>query len=130
MLRVVPLLGAFTGLTVVTNSPKAVLGLAGMNIRTISTGGLLLDRSIAFVGTYAEQVIRSVNADVMLFSCRGVTEDGWLCDSSLDETSIRRAMLARSKLRCLLCDSRKFGEKFAFNICRTDEVDVIITEKT
>ena len=41
-MRVVPLLSVRTGLTVVTNSPKAILELAGMHIRTISTGGLLL----------------------------------------------------------------------------------------
>ena len=128
-MRVVPLLSVRTGLTVVTNSPKAILELAGMHIRTISTGGLLLDESVAFVGCDAEDVIRRVNADVMLFSCRGVTEDGMVCDSSLEETSIRREMFARAKRKYLLCDSRKFGASYAFNICRVDDVDMIITEK-
>lgn len=68
-----------------------------MHIRTISTGGLLLDESVAFVGRDAEDVIRRVNADVMLFSCRGVTEDGMVCDSSLEETSIRREMVRQGE---------------------------------
>ena len=100
-----------------------------MHIRTISTGGLLLDESVALVGRDAEDVIRRVNADVMLFSCCGVTEDGMVCDSSLEETSIRREMFARAKRKYLLCDSRKFGASYAFNICRVDDVDMIITEK-
>lgn len=128
--RIVPLLGAFSGLTVVTNSPKTVLELADMGIRTISTGGILLNQSIAFVGRNAEQVIRSINADIMFFSCRGVSDDGDLCDSSLDETSIRREMLLRAKVKCLCCDSRKFGNKYPFNICRIEDIDHIITERS
>lgn len=127
--RMIPLLGAFSGLTVVTNSPKAVLELAELGIRTISTGGLLLDQSIAFVGSNAERVIRSINADIMFFSCRGVTDDGRICDSSLDETSIRREMLLRARVKCLCCDSRKFGNEYPFNICRKEDIDYIITEK-
>ncbi len=128
--RIIPLLGAFSGLTVVTNSPKGVLELAELGIRTISTGGILLDQSIALVGRDAERVIRSINADIMFFSCRGVSEDGRLCDSSLDETSIRREMLMRAKVKCLCCDSRKFGNEYPFNICRTEDVDHIITERS
>ena len=128
--RVIPLLNMRTGITVVTNSPKAALELASHHIRTLATGGLLLDESIAFVGAFANQVIDSVRADIMLFSCRGVTEDGLLCDSSLEETCVRRGMLRNAKRKYLLCDNSKFGRKYPYVICHRDELDGIITESS
>ncbi len=128
VLRLVPLLRDFSGLTVVTNSPKAVIELADMRVRTISTGGVLLGESFAFVGEQAERAARSINADIMFMSCRGVTDDGWLCDTSLEETSIRREMLAHSKFKCLMCASGKLGSRYPFNICHMSEIDMMITE--
>ena len=130
VLRLIPLLRQFSGLTVVTNGPKAVIELAGTHIRTISTGGVLFGESVAFAGEQAERVVRSVNADIMFFACRGVTDDGWLCDSSLEETSIRREMLAHSKFKCFMCASRKLGDRYPFNICHMSEVDVMVTENS
>lgn len=129
VLRLVPLLAAFTNVTVVTNGLRTAEALAERHIRTLATGGALLENSLAFVGRSAEKFIANVNADVMFFSCRGVSENGRLTDSSLEEASIRREMLRQSKKHVFLCDSSKFGHGYAYNICSMDDVDVCISER-
>lgn len=126
--RLIPLLSEFTGLTVITNSPKAALKLAELHISTLSTGGQLLEESVAFVGYHAEKMIQGMNADVMFFSCRGITDEGWVCDSSPEETAIRKEMLQHAKKKYLLCDEGKIGRTYPFNICHRRELDGVITE--
>lgn len=133
VLRLVPLLAAYTNLTVVTNGLRTAAELAEHHIRTLVTGGVLLENSLAFVGRSAERFIGDINADVLFFSCRGVSEEAEgaarLTDSSLEEASIRKEMLRRSKKHVFLCDSGKFGQGYAYNICTMEDVDVCISDK-
>ncbi len=128
VLRIVPLLKQKTNLTVITNGPKTTMELAMAHIRTLTTGGVLLDNSLAFVGREAEQFIRNVNADVLLLSCRGVSPDGYLTDTSLEEVNIRKEMLRHARRKYLLCDTGKIGVTYPYNICHVDELDGWIRE--
>ncbi len=127
--RVVPLLEKKSNLTVVTNGPKTTIELASRHIRTLATGGVVLGNSLAFVGREAEQFIRGINADVLLMSCRGLSPDGYLTDSSLEEATIRKEMLRRARKKYLLCDTSKVGARYTYNICHLDELDGWISEK-
>ena len=124
----IPLLGSFQGLTVITNSPKAAVSLAAMHIKVLCTGGLLLDNSLAFVGRHAERLIESINADIAFLSCRGISEDNGATDSSLEEAEIRRAMLARAGKRVLMCDKSKFGKNYTYTIAQLEQFDSILTD--
>ena len=127
--RLVARLAAFKNITVITNGPKATLELASLHIKTLCTGGIVLENSLAFVGRQAEEFIDGINADVAFLSCRGISPDGYLTDSSLEEASIRRVMLRRAKRRVLLCDTTKFDMGYTYNIARLDELDEVISEK-
>ncbi|MBQ8508525.1 MAG: DeoR/GlpR transcriptional regulator [Clostridia bacterium] len=129
VLRLVPHLAQKSGLTVVTNGPKTTIELAARHVKTLSTGGIVLENSVAFVGRQAEQFIAGINADILFFSCRGLTGDGWVTDSSLEEACIRREMLRRAKHRWLLCDTNKLGAQYTYNICHVDELDGVISEQ-
>jgi DeoR/GlpR family transcriptional regulator of sugar metabolism len=124
-----PYLASFSDLTVITNSPKTSLKLAELKIRSLSTGGLLLGNSIAFVGAHAENFVRNFNADILFFSCRGVTEDGQLTDSSMEESQLRRVMMEHSKKQIYLCTSDKIGTQYMYNLCDVSGIDGILCEK-
>lgn len=124
-----PYLASFSDLTVITNSPKTSLKLAELKIRSLSTGGLLLENSISFVGAHAENFVRNFNADIFFFSCRGITEDGQLTDSSMEESQLRRIMMEHSKKKIFLCTSNKIGRKYMYNLCDVSAVDGVICEK-
>ena len=106
---IVPFLADFKNLIVITSSAKTSFILGEMRINNICTGGHM------------------INADVMFFSCRGVSEDGWLTDNSIEENNLRQIMMKQSKKKILLCDSSKFNKTCLHNLCHVEDLDDIIS---
>lgn len=124
----IPHMKKFSDIIVVTNSPKTSMKLGEARIRSYCTGGLLLNQSMAYVGSEAEKFVASINADLFFFSSRGYTEDGAITDSSAEEAVLKKAMMQNAERTFYLCDSSKRGRKYMYNICRTTDVDGVIDE--
>ena len=124
----IPYLEQFQDIIVITNSPKTSIRLGERNIKNYCTGGLLLQHSIAYVGSEAERFIANINADLFFFSSRGYTENGMITDSSERETTVKKAMLKNAAKSYYLCDSSKKNKKYAFNICSLEDVARLIDE--
>ena len=125
---IVKYLSAFPNITIITNSPKTSLRLAELRIKSFCTGGLLLENSIAYVGTHAENFIKNFNADIFFFSSRGITANGVITDSSIEESDLRRTMLLNSKKSIFLCTSDKIGKQFFYNLTDISEIDRVICD--
>jgi len=126
--QMVPQLERFRDITVVTNSPLTSVALGERKIRNYCTGGLLLNSSVAYVGSGAARFVEGITADAMFFSCRGFSEDGILSDSMEEEVSIRSLMLRNSRKKIFLCDRSKYGLSFPYRLCRAHELDAVISE--
>lgn len=126
---VIPLLTRFHNLIVITNSAKSAFLLGNMGIENICTGGRMIPRSLCYIGEDAERTVRNYNADVLFFSCRGLSMDGRLTDTSVEENDLRRHMLRQSAKRILLCDSSKIGNVYLNNLCNLSEIDQLICEE-
>lgn len=124
----IPHLKNFSDIIVVTNSPKISLRLGEIGIKNYCTGGLLLNHSIAYVGNETQNFISSINADIFFFSSRGYCENGYITDSSVEEAVIKKAMIKNSEKSYYLCDNSKKNKKYIYNICKTEEIEKIITE--
>lgn len=124
----IPHLKKFSDIIVITNSPKTSVKLGEENIKNYCTGGLLLNRSIAYVGSSAEKFISDINANIFFFSSRGYIEDGYITDSSTEEAIIKKAMIKNSDKSYYLCDTSKKGKKYMYNICKTLDVEEVINE--
>ena len=83
-----------------------------------------------FVGAAAENYIRNTYADILFFSSQAISNDGEISDVSEEETSLRRIMLDRAKVKIFLCDSSKIGQKKTFTLCTKDNVNEIICDAT
>ena len=118
----------FKGLTIITNSALTAGGLQELDARVFVTGGYMPRNSQGFVGNFAESMIRNYHADVLFFSCGGISMDGVCSDVVSDEMNIRRVMLRHSRKHILLCDSSKFGKQNCFNLCTLDDVDELISD--
>ncbi|MGM9683548.1 MAG: DeoR/GlpR family DNA-binding transcription regulator [Eubacteriales bacterium] len=125
----VPLLADFRNLIVITSSAKSSYLLGEMGIRNICTGGHMIIRSLSYVGDDAIRTVRNYNADVVFFSCRGISMDGRLTDSSIEENSLRKAMIKQSEKAVCLCDSSKIGHTFLNNLCHISEIDNLICDE-
>ncbi len=125
---IIPYLADIPKLIVITSSAKSSFLLGQMGINNICTGGRMIPRSLSYIGEDAERTVRSYNADILFFSCRGLSMDGKLTDNSYEENSLRRAMLRQAKKRIFLCDSSKIGKTYLNNLCHLGEVDEIISE--
>lgn len=125
---IIPFLSSKKNITVVTNGVRTLVELAEHNIHTISTGGDLLGISEALVGSVACRTIESFNADIAFFSCRGVSDNGYLTDIVPDENHIRKQMIENAKKSYMLCTSDKFGKQYFHNLCHKDDIDGILSE--
>ena len=127
-LCIIPYLLSKKDLTIVTSSAKIAMAAGERNIKTFATGGQMLPGSFSFYGQDAEHMASRINADIMFFSCRGLSYDGMLTDRSIEENNVRKVMMGRAKKIVLLCDSSKFGKLYLHNLCHLSEIDDMITE--
>ena len=125
---VIPYLTDFTDLIVITSSAKAAFLLGQMGIQTICTGGRMITHSFAYICDDAERTVRSYNADIVFFSCRGLSLDGKLTDKSIEENTLRKAMLQQARRKVLLCDSSKIGRVFLNTLCNVSDIDDILCD--
>lgn len=126
---IIPHLVSFKNLIVITSSAKSSFLLGRMGISNICTGGRMITRSLSYIGEDAENTVKRYNADIVFFSCRGLSMDGKLTDNSIEENSLRKIMLRHSRKKVFLCDSSKLDHTYLNNLCHLSEVDEIICER-
>ncbi len=127
-LALIPLLGRFHKLTVITNGIPAALLLQKQGIAAFSTGGEVQGVSLGYAGSHAVDFVRRFNVDVAFFSSYGVNQQGQIVDTSLPETDLRRAVLQNAKTRVFLCDATKFYRDAPYNLCPLQAVDYAVTD--
>ena len=126
--NILPYLDSFNNLFVITSGVKTSYMLAKMNISNVCSGGRMISSSFSYVGIDAERTIQNYNADIVFLSCRGLSLDGKITDSSIEENNIRQAMMKNSKKTVLLCDSSKIDKIYLHNLCMADSIDEVICE--
>ncbi len=126
--NMIPFLPMKKNITVVTNGVKTLNALAEYDINTIATGGNLIASCKALVGDGVYDTIDSINADVAFFSCRGVSEDGYMTDIAIKENYVRAHMIKNAKRSYLLCTSDKYGKQYYHNLGHINDIDGVISE--
>ncbi len=123
------LIGTKNSVVVITNSAKAPFLIEEGQVKLFVTGGELLPNTYTFVGTEAEDFLRSFTADLCFFSVRTLTKAGELTDNALAENALRRVMLARAKKSVLMLDSQKLGEGCLHTLCTLQDIDLVVSEE-
>ncbi|MDO5361642.1 MAG: DeoR/GlpR family DNA-binding transcription regulator [Eubacteriales bacterium] len=117
-------------LTVITNSMEILLELSdvsGWNI--ISTGGVMKEGYLAFLGSRTEESIRSYFVDKVIFSCKALDKDWGIMESQEAFGSTKKAMMSSGKEKILVIDSTKFDQT-AFSVAgKLRDVDIVVTDK-
>lgn len=126
--HLVPYLCRFRDLIVITSGAKTAVALAEANIRTFCTGGQMQIHSFSYVGESAERFVRQINADILFFSCHGLTETGQMTERAIEEANLRRVMFESCRKKVLLCDSSKIGKTYFYNMGDVSEIDAIVSD--
>lgn len=98
------------------------------NVKLYSTGGMIQNRS-AYIGTIAQNAVASRYADVLFFSCCGVSAQWGVTEATEENAVIKRAMANNSQSRILLADFGKLNQVYFCKTCGIDMIDVVITDK-
>lgn len=128
VLHMVPHLREFERLTILTNGAKTAVECSTLSgARIHSTGGLLRENSLSFIGEAAKVACANFYTDILFFSCRAFSLEGGLSDISEEEAALRRQMIKNTKKAVLLLDSSKLD---ALSFCRIGEPDIhtVITD--
>ena len=117
-------------LTVITNSMEILLELSdvsGWNI--ISTGGVMKEGYLAFLGSRTEEAIRSYFVDKVIISCKALDHEWGIMESQEAFGTTKKAMIASGREKILVVDSTKFDQT-AFSVAgKLRDIDVIVTDR-
>ncbi|WP_299087220.1 DeoR/GlpR family DNA-binding transcription regulator [uncultured Metabacillus sp.] len=116
-------------LTVITNSIKVAVELSKKEqVKVISTGGMLLSRSLSYAGPLAERSLNMYHVNKAFISCKGVHLEGGISDSNEWQALLKRQMMSIADQTILLADSTKFGVRTFAHITNIGQVSSILTD--
>lgn len=118
-------------LTVVTSGLQTAIELKeNPDITVILIGGVASKGSSAIEGTLGIDLLDQVNIDTMYTSANGFTIENGLTDFNLYEVSLKREMIKRADKVVALIDSSKIGAISSAVFAQTEEIDILITDKS
>lgn len=126
---IIPHLGKFKNITIITNSVKVLMIASGLQIRCILIGGQYYAHDMCFVGSIAEQNAAHFNVDVSFFSTLAISHDGIISDNDIEQTTIRKVIMDRAKKKIFLFEPSKLGKKYFYTLCRDTDADAILFPK-
>jgi DeoR/GlpR family transcriptional regulator of sugar metabolism len=130
VLHMVMHLKVFEDLTIITNGAKTAMECGNLlKGRIYSTGGLLRENSLSYIGEQARKSVQNYHADILFFSCRALSIEKGLTDVSEEEALLRRSMMENARKLVLLADSQKFGEVSFCSICPLTRIHCVVTDK-
>lgn len=122
---IIPYINKFKNVTIITNSVNALLIASKSEIPCILLGGRYYCQDMCFVGSIAEQYANDVNVDVAFFSSLGLSADGIISDSDIEQTMIRKIIMSHSKKNIFLFEKNKLNKIYLYTLCHKNDVDEV-----
>ena len=97
--------------------------------QVILAGGALDLKAGVVMGSRTERILNQYHADAVVFSARGLDEEGCL-DTNDDAAGCIRAMIDHASLVILLADSSKFGSPAMARVVSWNRIDILIAAAT
>ena len=127
--HLIPYISKYKDIVVVTCGAKTAVALAELNIPVYCTGGQMQVNGFSYAGRDAEEAVRHYNADILFFSCRGLSAEGMMSDPSIEQAHMCRAMMEKSKQKYLLCDSSKLNNTYFYDMGNVSELDGVVSNQ-
>ncbi len=115
-------------LTIVTNSLRVAMSLAGATPRVVVVGGELRRLSQTFVGPLTQPAIESLHVDKAFMGTIGLAVEAGITTTDPGEAFTKRLIMQHASQVILLADSRKCGKVAFAQAGRLDDLDALITD--
>ncbi|MHB1405834.1 MAG: DeoR/GlpR family DNA-binding transcription regulator [Desulfitobacteriaceae bacterium] len=117
-------------IVVITHALKVVMTLADSpNITVISTGGVLQQRTMSFVGPIAENALTNYNIKKAFVSCKGLTVEEGITESTDVQATMKGEFIKAAKEIFLLVDHDKFGQAALATVAPVTVAHKLLTDK-
>lgn len=129
--EVVRSLKVLSGISIITNTVNVAMELSNRkDIEVIVTGGHLRGNWFTLVGPLANASTELLFADIMFIGVDGIdAEHGLTCTNSA-EAELLRKLVSHSKRKIVVADRSKLGFKSNWLLCKTTEIDSLITDSS
>ncbi|WP_085523001.1 DeoR/GlpR family DNA-binding transcription regulator [Tuberibacillus sp. Marseille-P3662] len=116
-------------LTVLTNSIKVAIELSSKTqITVISTGGILLQRSLSYAGPLAEDSLSAYHVNKAFISSKGFHFEHGISESNEQQARIKKKMISITDAVYAMVDHSKFGVQAFTHVAGVHQIDHIITD--
>lgn len=123
---IIPYISRFKNITIITNSVNALLIASKSKIPCVLIGGKYSAHDMCLVGSIAEQYANAYNVDIAFFSSLGLSGDGIISDTDIEQTMIRKIIMSHSKKNIFLFEKCKVNKIYAYTVCSKSDVDEVI----
>lgn len=123
---IIPLIGEFKDIKIITNSVQNLLIAVKYHIPCILAGGEYCEREMCVEGVMTNKFLSEINADVAFCSSAGITVDGVVTDDDIQLSLLRKIIMKNCDNTVFLLDESKVGKKFTYTICNKADVKEII----
>jgi len=118
-------------ITIVTNSLMISLELSRtQNIRLLGVGGVFDTETYSFVGFEPDSQADSFHINKAFFSSTCLVPEEGTYENAAFNAHTKRFAAQRSDKVYVLADSNKLGKKALIRVLKTDQIDVLVTDKT
>lgn len=116
--------------TIITNSIQVCLkAIPYPNLKLISLPGILKRETLSFVGNELVAYLKTYNINKAFMACTGITIENGLTNASIEEYTVKKAVIENSHTHILLADHSKFGHFSLMTYCSLDCVHHIVTDE-
>lgn len=116
-------------ITVVTNAVNIAAQLATRpDIKVVVTGGVIHSRSYELVGPFVEQLLASIQLDIVFIGVNGISADNGASTQDEREAAVNRMMASRARRAVVVADSTKVGRAAFAQIGGPELFSTVITD--
>jgi DeoR/GlpR family transcriptional regulator of sugar metabolism len=113
--------------TIVTHSPTIAVALVeNPSIEVILLGGRLFKHSVVTVGAAAVEAVARIHADLYFMGVTGIHAQAGLSTGDLEESHMKRALLASAAETYVLASAEKIGAASPYVICPLTDIDGMV----
>lgn len=118
-------------LYIATNDLMSAVELSHFNnVDLMVLGGSLRKNHFSLNGYFTENMISQIHADKAFIGVDAVDFDTGFMNFSVEEIQPNKMMIKASREVIILCDHSKFNKVAFVNICKFEDVDLVITDKS